>query len=471
MAPRSVLLVLCAILTACAQPDLRQVRQDHVADELRQLQSRASAPAETLTLDRAIQIAIANNFEYALRRFETDIQQESATGAKLAMLPSLFNDAQYEWRDELRIASSESADSGTESLEPSFSSVRDQKTYNFELLWSLLDFGISYFRARQADNQVLVYEERARRAEQTLVLDVTRCYYRAIVADHATRESAGLVRRLTERQKVVEEQMARQVVNEIEGLASQETLVQIQMSFHEFQRELRKAKGELATLLGLAPGSDFTFPRIDFEAPPQSAGFDLAALEREALEKRPELWEEDLHELIASDEVRARIVSLCPNIAGFFGGHYDDNPFLRHQFWLTAGVRATWDLLSIPEKFSDLQRAWLSEDLVVHRRMALAMAIVSQVNLAVIDHVDALEQYSLARSLTQVRERRWDASRRFQAQGQLNEAQLLEAEADAVFARLRLVDAYADVAVAAQRVETSAGRGGPPRFATIDSWD
>ncbi|MBI4617115.1 MAG: TolC family protein [Planctomycetes bacterium] len=458
------------LAAGCETPDLAGIRSDHAGAELAELQRRSAPVSGPLSLERAIEIALANNLDYALARFEGRIQEEAARGAWLALLPRGETDLQYEGMNRLRIASSEAADSGRTSLEPSFSTERDQKTHNFEVVFSLLDFGISYFRARQADNLVLVEEEQARRAAQNLVHDVTRTYYRALVAERAARESESLAHRLTERQKVVEEQMRQKLVNELEGFKNQEALVLVWTRIQEFQRELKDAKSELATLLGFAPGMDFEFASVPFETPPPAVSLDSVALEAEALRKRPELWEGDLQELIAADEIRARIASLFPNIEGFFGGHYDDNRFLRHQFWLAGGARVSWELFDLPRKLSDLDRAELGEDLVVQRRMALAMAIVAQVHVAAMGYEDALQQYQLARSLSELRERRLDASRHYLSQGQLDDWSVLQAESDATFARLRYLDAYAQVVISRQRVETAVGRGGPPRTVEVSSW-
>ncbi|MBI4617112.1 MAG: hypothetical protein HY720_26095 [Planctomycetes bacterium] len=56
------------------------------------------------------------------------------------------------------------------------------------------------------------------------------------------------------------------------------------------------------------------------------------------------------------------------------------------------------------------------------------------------------------------------------SQGQLDDWSVLQAESDAVYARLRYLNAYAQVVISRQRVETAVGRGGPPRTVEVSSW-
>ena len=46
--------------------------------------------------------------------------------------------------------------------------------------WNLLDFGVSYYRARQQADQVLIAEERKRKVVQNILADTRNAYWRAL---------------------------------------------------------------------------------------------------------------------------------------------------------------------------------------------------------------------------------------------------------------------------------------------------
>ena len=61
------------------------------------------------------------------------------------------------------------------------------------LAWNLLDFGVSYFRARQLSDQKLIAEERRRKAVQTLVHDVRIAWWRAEAAQRLLPDADRLL--------------------------------------------------------------------------------------------------------------------------------------------------------------------------------------------------------------------------------------------------------------------------------------
>ncbi len=431
--------------------------------------ARTQRIVEPLTLDLAVRRALSDNLDHAVLKIEHAIQAETETAAILRTLPSLQTQAEYRWLSELRIAESQSADTGVVSLEPSFSSERDQKTAYFEVAFSLLDFGISFFRARQEENEHNILEERVRRSAQNLVLDVTEAYYRVFVAQQAVEGSRMLRDRLQARRETIRQQIEQGRITDLEGLQADEAFALVQIRIQDFESELYKAKAELTTLMGLAPGSDFVLAPIDLEATPPRRTFDVKSLENEALHGRPELWEQDLKGLIATDEVRARIVNLFPNPTGFFGGETDQNEFLRHQGWWYAGARLSWDLLSIPRKAFELREALATEDLVAEQATLVAMGVLTQLRLAILGYEDAAVHYELAANLDQVRQRILSSSEKHAGSGQLDEGSVLSAEADALFARLRRLNAWVELLMAEKRIENAVGRDAPgmPRNAPL----
>src|SRR5690606_22968470 len=71
---------------------------------------------------------------------------------------------------------------GTIATNPSASSERTRNTLNLGFAWNVLDFGVSYYRAKQPADQSLIMRERRHKAVQILVHDVRQAWYRAEAA-------------------------------------------------------------------------------------------------------------------------------------------------------------------------------------------------------------------------------------------------------------------------------------------------
>jgi outer membrane protein TolC len=291
---------------------------------------------------------------------------------------------------------------------------------------------------------------------QKLGHSIVRAYYSAALGTEAIKKVEGLLRVFEERQKTIRMQLEKKRISKYDGLKSEEAIVRLRLRLEEFRRQQGRAMMELATAIGYAPNAVLQFPAT---APVDSSmEYDIAALELEALQNRPELSEQDLQGAIAADDVKVQMLSMLPSISGFLGGHYDSNKFLRHSTWVEAGARVSWDLLSLPSRWSNAKKAEITTDLIRQRRLALSAAVLTQVHLAVLEHADAVRRYRLSQDLAAIMVRKLVAAKSLQKQKQISIGEVMRTEAETLFAELSLLGAHGDLAVARHRVITSVGR-------------
>jgi outer membrane protein TolC len=184
----------------------------------------------------------------------------------------------------------------------------------------------------------------------------------------------------------------------------------------------------------------------------------LEELEEIALHNRPELYSADIDQLIKADDVRLAILQMFPNVELFDGRYHDGNRFLLHNNWMTAGVRATWNLLDIPGHEQERYIADSREDLIRINRMAISIGIVAQLHLAYFVYYDNVQSYKLARELESINERLLVAARSEQKQGKLHEADILKYEAEFLFSQVNTKKAYGDVENALEQLNNALGR-------------
>ena len=134
------------------------------------------------------------------------LRSSEADLANLDKLPRLVANAGFSNRDNFSGSRSsaliDSTSVGEQSLVPSTSSERDVIDSDLTLSWDVLDFGLSYVRAKQAADGVLIANERKRRVANRIIEDVRTAYWRAVSAerlvDKLSKLESDIERALTE---------------------------------------------------------------------------------------------------------------------------------------------------------------------------------------------------------------------------------------------------------------------------------
>lgn len=416
------------------------------------------ALAGPLTLQEALELAARHNIEVWLAAQQRKVEQELATHSLLKMLPSLLAGGESSRRSEYEASSSESLATGQESLEPSFSSEKEVNRWDVSGIWNLLDFGISYLRARQQANRVLIAAERERRVRQNLALEVTRTWWQAVTAREVARQADELAERVAAALDKLGRQVAEKAISEVDGLKRETMLLEQQEELERYKRSYLAAKAELAALIGLPPGADLSLAEVDLEQPPSPAEFDVEELEREALRRRPELYEKDLEEAISRDEARLALAQMLPSVSLFWRFDHDNNRYLAFKHWHTAGIRASWDLLTIPQQLAHHGALKHQTELVIRQRLAVAVAILTQLQLALIDYTDTAERLTLARAIADRHQALLLALQSAAGEGKSHGGETLDQELKALKARARYLTGYAALMTAEARVWSTIGR-------------
>lgn len=99
--------------------------------------------------------------------------------ARWDMLPRLAASAGYSNRSTYAASNSVNLDTRVESLSMSTSQDRDIRTADLSIAWNVLDFGVSYYQAKQKANQQLIWRERRRKVIHNLMQEVRLAYWQA----------------------------------------------------------------------------------------------------------------------------------------------------------------------------------------------------------------------------------------------------------------------------------------------------
>jgi hypothetical protein len=218
------------------------------------------------------------------------------------------------------------------------------------------------------------------------------------------------------------------------------------------------AKTELAQLINLPPGRDFTL-----EIPPDSQlifepiNEPIDRMEQVALVRNPDLRELSYQSRISVNEVHRSILSLLPGISFNYGPQYDSNSFLVNSWWGEGAVRVTWNLMSLLTGAPGVHRARDSVKLAEAQRQALAMAVLTKLHLAYQQYLDAGKEYSRAQALAEVNERLYTQLSGRAAAEALNELEPIVAGVALAGSLVRRYESYSNLQAALGRLYDTVG--------------
>lgn len=442
-----VISLLALAVSGCAvtsQPIDRSASQERAQSDLQSMFKDQEPLSGPLTLHTAMARAIKYNLEARLKVMEEALAQRQLDLATFDMLPRMALSAGYAGRNNVSASSSQSVDTGTQSLEPSTSQDRDRGVADLTMVWNVLDFGVSYVSAKQQGDQRLIVQERRRKVTHTIIQDVRSAYWRAVAAERLLKQIDSLMARVEQARGDSQRMSQERIGDPVQALGYQRALIEATRQLEDQRRALSLAKTELATLINLAPGTQFSLAESgSYEVPELKV--DLAQLEQEALTNRPELREQDYQARISAAETRKAMLRLLPGLEFSAGGHYDSNSFLVNQSWADYGVKVTWNLFNAISAPAAIDAAKAGETVAAARRQAMSMAVLAQLYVANANFREAQRQFNTSQELAQLDGQIAEQLRnRHKAQG-IGELNLIQGELNALQADLRRDLAYAEL--------------------------
>lgn len=451
--------LLALVVSGCAvtsEPIDRSVSEQRARTDLQSMYKDQEPLSGPLTLHQAMARAVKYNLEGRLKIMEEALAKRQLDLASFDMLPRMALDAGYVGRNNVNASSSQSVETGTQSLEPSTSQDRDREVADLTMVWNVLDFGVSYISAKQAGDQRLIVQERRRKVINTIVQDVRSAYWRAMAAERLLKQIDSLMARVETARGNSQSMSEQRIGDPVQALGYQRSLIQATRQLEEQRRALSLAKTELATLINLPLDTELTLATQDEYAIPELK-VDLARLEQEALASRPELREQDYQTRITAAETRKAMLRLLPGLEFSAGGHYDSNSFLVEQGWADYGVKVTWNLFNVISAPAAIDVAKAGEEVAAARRQAMSIAVLAQLYVANANYREALRQFKTSQQLSDIDGQIVGQLRsRHQAAG-IGELDLIQGELNTLQADLRRDLAYADLRNAYGQIFASAG--------------
>ncbi len=334
-----------------------------------------------VSLYEAMARALKYNLDYRTEVFARSLANAKLDLARYDMLPSLVANAHWSDRKDGSYSYSQTL-SGIRSLEPSTSRDDNNLSKDLTFSWHILDFGLSYVRAKQAADRAVLAEEQKRKVVNRIIEDVRTAYWRAVSAD---RLLAGF-RKLEKRTEgALGNSKALQndgYSSPLEALTFQRELVDIKRDIQKLERELATAKVQLAALMNIDPAQKYELviparklSALDLKIPSDE-------MIRLALLNRPELREVAYKQRINEREAEAALLEILPGINLYAGANFDSNSFLLDNNWVSWGAKASWNVMKLFAYPARKNLIGAEADVLDNQALATTMAIMTQVEVA-----------------------------------------------------------------------------------------
>jgi outer membrane protein TolC len=450
-----------SLLAGCAsiapEPFSSEEIKARVARDQQEMYKDQAPILQPITFHDAVARALTYNLDYRLKLMESALAQGISDSSAFELLPRLTASAGYNARNNDSGGTSVSIITGEETLSPSTSQERRHNLRSAELSWNILDFGLSYYRAKQAGDEYNIAEERRRKVRQNIVQDMRNAYWRALGAQRLLVQVEALTKRIERALEQSRQAEASGVLPPAQALAYQRALLDALTLITLKRQELEFARHELAALMNIKPGTVFQLADAPEESLPP-VPVRVAELEIQALENRPELREEDYRARIDGFEARRQLIALLPGIEFVAGSLYDSNKYLYNNSWYDGSVRISWNVLKLAAYPTVKRTQEAREQTAEARRLALSMAVITQVRVALERYKLALLDYRQTDESARVDERLAQISQAGVSSRVESELEAVRTESRALVTQFQRYAAYANAQTALGRILNSVGQ-------------
>jgi FimV-like protein len=452
---------LLLVLGGCGNPPLKVLGNESI--ELNQRDGKAmrqdvEAITGPLTLEEAMARALKYNLDRRTRMMEEALALNQLEVSRYDMLPRIMADAGYQGRNNDRISQSRRA--GTTELVPSQYISQDQSHHlaDLGLSWNMLDFGLGYHGANQQADRLLIAAERRRKATHLLLQDLRTAYWRAAAAQKLrgdVSKAIAMAEGAMADSRKIEETRTR---NPIDTLRYQRQILENMRLLEAIDQELSSAQIELAALINAPLGKPIEVVETPIADLPSAAlSISLERLEEAAIANNPDLREQHYSRRIAAEEVRKTMLRMYPNISFNYGIKYDSDSYLVNRNWNETGLQLSFNVFNLLTGPSQIKLAEAGVALADQRRMAMRMAVITQVHLARMQLVNASSQYKRADVIYDTDRKIADQASNREAARVMSNLDRVTHETSAILSLLRRYQALSQVQTSENRLLASIG--------------
>ncbi|GED21234.1 hypothetical protein HHA01_02110 [Halomonas halmophila] len=459
LGPLGMMLLVVSGCSINPQPLTQAEMDEFAADKQSRMISDEQVPVtQSIDLYEAIARALKYNLDHRLEVADRRLRNAEFEEAEVDMLPELVAKANWSDRNNDPFSTSITEEGSLENSLASTSADPGSTSGSLELTWDILDFGLSYYRAKQAGDKFFIAEEQRRSTVNRLLEDVRTAYWRTVAAERHLDELKRLERRTQNALEAARQQVRQGEGGRLEALRYQREMLDTLKTAKELRRDLFVAKNQLAALMNLPQGQEFSvvMPRHPELQTPITT-LSPEAMTEAALRNRPEMREVAYRLRINKQEEKATVLEMLPSIRGYLGANFDTNDFLVNQNWTGWGARVSWDLMSLAQYPARQQAVEYQGKLLDARALALTQSIATQVYVAHKRFTSLQDEVEIAEEYHETSQRIFAQARNEYEAGFGSQREMVREQLKAILASLRFDATYAEMQGAFANVHAAMG--------------
>lgn len=448
-------------LAGCANLKPEALQDADIVKQAQTVKGKQTAAVEAingpLSLEEAIARAVKYNAERQVRIMEEAMAYGTLDLANFDMLPKFMANAGYRSRDSDLLTNLRAGPNSPITPGSTLSSSRQATTTDLSFTWSLLDFGQSYYAAKQSGDRVMIATERRRKALHNLVQDVRTAYWRVVAAEKLGQSVRETMQEAEAALKGSEAAESSAMRSPMEPLRFQRQLLENLRMLELVEHELSSARVELATLAALPSGSNFTVVEPQAQINTKWLDMNPADMELQAVVNNPDMRESLYNARIARDEAKRAMLKMFPGITFSYGNRTTNDEYIVNQRWNEAGAQISLNLMGILSAPTAKRLADMGISMADQRQVATQMAVISQVHIARLNYANAAKQYMRADKIARVDSRMAEVvNARAKAESQSRQDSVAQQTAS-ILSALRRYQALSNAQAAASRLQATLG--------------
>lgn len=448
-------------LAGCANLKPEALQDADIVKQAQTVKGKQTSAVEAingpLSLEEAIARAVKYNAERQVRIMEEAMAYGTLDLANFDMLPKFMANAGYRSRDSDLLTNLRAGPNSPITPGSTLSSSRQATTTDLSFTWSLLDFGQSYYAAKQSGDRVMIATERRRKALHNLVQDVRTAYWRVVAAEKLGQSVRDTMQEAEAALKGSEAAESSAMRSPMEPLRFQRQLLENLRMLELVEHELSSARVELATLAALPSGSNFTVVEPQAQINTKWLDMNPADMELQAVVNNPDMRESLYNARIARDEAKRAMLKMFPGITFSYGNRTTNDEYIVNQRWNEAGAQISFNLMGILSAPTAKRLADMGISMADQRQVATQMAVISQVHIARLNYANAAKQYMRADKIARVDSRMAEVvNARAKAESQSRQDSVAQQTAS-ILSALRRFQALSNAQAAASRLQATLG--------------
>lgn len=385
-----------AVLCGCkSNEDFRRERAENAMKHFEVSRFQHPMDGKTLTLRECIALAQKNNLELKAEKLAEQVAREQKTAEMLGMLPELNIKNTLTGRSNTSASSSKKVGAGGLTYGYSSSTDDNVNVFSTEVALATLDFGLAFFNTVQANDRLLMKEQRLRRTSQNLTLDVVKAYFKVASAQRAINITKKLLNDCRGRYELIDKLAKKRAITPFRAFDETRLFINMEKRLTNYIRNYENSCVELRALLGMDPSGRIRVDESCLGVVPRLEFPELMLMEQIALLERPELYESDMRQHIDIVNCRKELIKMIPSARIFMDFNNNNNSYLYHQSWYSIGINAAFNLLKLPQHIATYRAYSDMAEAEKTKAYSIGIGIMAQVRISHFNLLTVKERFAI----------------------------------------------------------------------------